>query len=216
VIVAGSPPAGRVLAGATVLQVVPSLEEDTLSRAVLDVALALLRSGGRAMVASGGGPLVGELQALGGEWMEFDFGGGSRLRRQRNQSALQALLESERVDVVHAHGMEPAHCALPAVRSSHAALVTSYAGTPPPRAWRTAPEHAMAQGRIVIAPSEFAADLIAARHGVPRERIVCIPPSVNTDWFDPRQVTHGRIERVRGAWRVGENDRVVLPTPTRP
>ena len=61
----------RRLPGATVLQIVPALTDEAAARAAVNVASALLRSGARAMVAGGPGMLVGQLQALGGEWVQF-------------------------------------------------------------------------------------------------------------------------------------------------
>src|ERR1044072_2974389 len=46
----------RGLPGATVLQILPALIETPAARAAVDVAVALLRSGARVIVASEGGP----------------------------------------------------------------------------------------------------------------------------------------------------------------
>lgn len=198
-----------VLAGATVLQAVPALRDDAAGRAVLDLAVALLRAGARALVASGGGPLVGELQALGGEWLEFDFA-SSLLRRRRNAHALRDLMAVERVDLVHAQGAESAGCAAAGRRRGKVGLVTSYLGAPPPPSWTAPPQAAMARGDIVVAPSAFAADLIAARHKVRRERVVAIPPRLDLDAFDPALVSLERVQALRAAWRIGRHDRVIL------
>ena len=56
----------RSLAGATILQLVPALRDDPAGHAAVDIALTLLQSGARAIVAGDGGPLVGELRAFGG------------------------------------------------------------------------------------------------------------------------------------------------------
>src|SRR5437016_14435676 len=61
----------RTLAGATILQIVPALYEEPSCRAAVNVAFALLQAGARALVAADDGPLVGELRAFGGEWIEF-------------------------------------------------------------------------------------------------------------------------------------------------
>ena len=55
----------RSLAGATVLQLVPARRDDPPGHTAVDIALALLQSGARAVVAGEGGPLVGELRAFG-------------------------------------------------------------------------------------------------------------------------------------------------------
>jgi glycosyltransferase involved in cell wall biosynthesis len=200
----------RNLAGATVLQALPAMRDDQAGRATLDMAIALLRSGARALVAAGGGALVGELQALGGEWIEFNFDSSGVWRRRRTAQSLAEILRSERVDLVHALGPEPARLCLPAVKSVRSVLVTSYLGAPPAAGWRRSPEDAQARGHLVLACSHFAADLIAERHRIPRERIAVIPRPVDTDWFDPRAVEPHRVAALKESWRIRPEVRVVL------
>jgi glycosyltransferase involved in cell wall biosynthesis len=200
----------RNLAGATVLQALPAMRDDQAGRATLEMAIALLRSGARALVAAAGGALVGELQALGGEWIEFNFDSSGVWRRRRTAQSLAEILRSERVDLVHALGPEPARLCLPAVKSARSVLVTSYLGVPPAAGWRRSPEDAQARGHLVLACSHFAADLIAERHRIPRERIAVIPRPVDTDWFDPRTVDPQQVAALKESWRIRPEVRVVL------
>jgi hypothetical protein len=62
------------LAGATILQLVPSLRDDPAGRAAVDIALTLLQAGARAIVAGNSGALVDELRAFGGEWLPMNNG----------------------------------------------------------------------------------------------------------------------------------------------
>jgi glycosyltransferase involved in cell wall biosynthesis len=68
----------------------------------------------------------------------------------------------------------------------------------------------MARGDVVVALSAFGAELIAERHGIPAERISVIPPSVDTAWFDPDNVSPERAEALRRAWHIPPDYRVVL------
>jgi glycosyltransferase involved in cell wall biosynthesis len=204
----------RALAGTTVLQAVPAMQDDWLGYSALQVANALLRAGARALVAGGDGAFVGELQALGGEWVEFDFATRSPLRRSRAVRALSELVATERVDIVHAHGADAARAALSATPRGAARLVTSYLGMPPAPSWRTQRQDAMARGEVVVAFSEFGAELIAQRHAVAPERIKVIPASVDTAWFDPGNVSPERADALRRAWHIPPDDRVIL-TPGR-
>ena len=52
----------RTLAGATVLQIVPSLRATPLTRVAVSAARALVQVGARAIVAGEDGDLVGELK----------------------------------------------------------------------------------------------------------------------------------------------------------
>src|SRR5918997_3037853 len=59
------------LAGRTILQIIPELDAGGAERTAVDVAAGLASVGARALVATEGGRLVGELQTKGGEWVPF-------------------------------------------------------------------------------------------------------------------------------------------------
>ncbi len=116
----------RSLAGATILQIVPSLRDGPSGHAVVDIALTLLQSGARAIVAGDEGMLVSELRAFGGEFVRMPNDTFNPLRIQRNVRALTKLIASERVDIVHAQSAGAAWSALAATHKQPVYLVTSF------------------------------------------------------------------------------------------
>jgi len=201
----------RRLPGATVLQIVRALVDEPPARAAVNVAAALLRSGARAMVAGSPGMLVGQLQALGGEWVQFTSTTLNPIRLRSNARALGELIGGERIDVVHAYNGPGAWSARNAIRDTGAWLVTSYAGAPTARTEAGSLYHgALARGHRIIAESEYAADLIIRRHDVPPERVIAIPRSVDTARFDPSAVSAERVAVLRHAWGIRAGWRVIL------
>ena len=201
--------APRSLAGATILLAVPALNDDRIGRAALNLALALLRSGARALVAGAEGPLVGELQAIGGEWMEFVFSSAHLFGRHRSVRRLEEILKTERVELVHAHGAEAARQAVAASKHTPVPVMTTYLGLPTAKASLGMRSDAIVRGRLVHVHSEYAAHLLTREHNVAPERIVVIPPIVDTAWFDAETVRPDRVAALRRAWRV-HGERVVL------
>ena len=114
-------PKPRSLAGATVLQLVPALRDDPASHAAIDIALTLLQSGARAIIAGEGGPLVGELLAFGGEWLPMANDTINPLRIRANTGKLAHLIASERIDIIHAQSATAAWSAI-ARYQAHAGL----------------------------------------------------------------------------------------------
>ena len=200
----------RALAGATVLQVVPDMRDTPAGRAALDLAVASLRAGARTLMAGSGGNLVPELQALGGEWIGLEVTAGGLLRRRAAAQRLAGVIQSEQVDLAHAHGVDAARIAVRATKSARVVLVTSYVGDPSPPSWRRRREDAQARGTLVLACSAYAAAQIVQRHRIARERIVIIPECVDTGWFDPAAVEPGRIAAMRDLWRVRPEARIVF------
>ncbi len=201
----------RTLAGATILQIVPSLKDEPAGRAAVEVALGLLQTGARALVAGEGGPLVGRLQTAGGEWIPLVNETLNPLKLRRNAKLLERLCSTERVDIVHSHSAGGTWSALAATARLPVWLVTSLgdASTAPSRL-RAFYASALARGDRVIAPSAYVAGRMMGRYRIPRERIAVVPRSVDTHLFDPATVDVRRLAAFRMASRIHRGERVIL------
>ncbi|HEV2957103.1 MAG TPA: glycosyltransferase [Xanthobacteraceae bacterium] len=200
----------RALPGATLLQIVPALVEDHHARMAADTAFALLRSGARAIIAGGDGPLVSEIQGFGAEWMRLDCDTDNPLRLRACTRRLIEYIAAERVDLVHARGVGAARSAAGARTRTGSWLVNSYVHAASPR-WRDKPYgRALAAGDRIIAPSAYLAERMLERHPVDRERVVVIPRRVDTEAFNPAAVLPARITALRRAWKIRRGERVVL------
>ena len=167
----------RSLAGATILQLVPALRDDPPGRAAVDIALTLLQSGARAIVAGDGGPLVGELRAFGGEWLPMPNDTINPLRIRGNARLLAKLIAAERIDIVHAHSAGAARSALSAIHRMPVFLVTSFPDRLTASFWPgNLFDQSLARGDRVIAPSSYVSHAMIARYKIPPERISVIPP----------------------------------------
>src|SRR6185437_13579761 len=145
----------RSLAGATILQIVPALSDDPAGHAAVEIALTLLQSGARAIIAGDGGPLVGELRALGGQWLPMINDSINPFRIRRNARQLTELIAAERVDIVHAQSAGAAWSALQATHRQPVFTVTSFPDRLSTGAWTKAAGASLARGDRVIAPSSY-------------------------------------------------------------
>jgi glycosyltransferase involved in cell wall biosynthesis len=201
----------RALPGATVLQILPSLINEPWARGAINIASALLRSGARAIIASEGGRYVGELQAIGGEWVRMMTATHNPFTLRANARRLYELIKTERIDVVHAYTGAAAWSARIATRSTEAWLVTTYAGAPIPRFQSGARfQRALARADRILADSAYAAELISAHYRVPPNWVVAVPRGIDTERFDPAVVTPERVAALRDDWRLSEGLRVIL------
>jgi glycosyltransferase involved in cell wall biosynthesis len=201
----------RTLAGATILQIVPSLQDEPAGRTAVEIAFALLQSGGRAIIAGDNGPLVGKLQAFGGEWTPLSNDTMNPLKLRRNANSLERLLATERVDIIHAHGAGAAWSALAATARLPVWLVTSLPDSPQaPSRMRAFYNSALTRGDRVVASSSYVAGRMIARYHIPRERVAVIPRSVDMRIFDPASVDVRRLAAFRQAARIRRGERVIL------
>ncbi|MSP31858.1 MAG: hypothetical protein EXR03_03420 [Pseudolabrys sp.] len=191
----------RSLAGATILQLVPALRDDPAGHAAVDIALTLLRSGARAIVAGDGGPLVGELRAFGGEWLPMPNDTFNPLRIRSHARQITNLIAGERIDIVHAQSAGGAWSALAATDRMPVFLVTSFPDRLPANSWPgNVFRGSLARGDRVIAPSSYVSHAMIARYKIPAERVTVIPRSVDTTTFNPALVRPERIAALRRAW----------------
>jgi glycosyltransferase involved in cell wall biosynthesis len=199
------------LAGRTILQIIPELDAGGAERTAVDVAAGLASVGARALVATEGGRLVGELQAKGGIWAPFPAGTKNPLAMVLNVRRLARLCLDEGVSLVHARSRAPAWVALGAARALNLPFVTTYHGSYAGRSSiKIRYNSVMARGDIVIANSHYTAGLIRAAHPQVGDRVRVIHRGTDLQAFSPSAVEPERVEALRRAWGVAPHERVVL------
>ena len=204
-------PKARQLAGATILQLVPAMRDDPAGHAAIDITVALLQAGARAIVAGGEGPLVGELRALGGEWLPMQSDTFNPLRIARNTRELKTLISAERIDIVHAQSAGAAWSALAATDRMPVFLVTSFPDRLTKDAWpRTLFQSSLARGDRAIAPSSYISRAMIDRYKIAADKITVVPRSIDTAKFNPAAVNVERVAVLRRAWGLLPQMRVVL------
>jgi glycosyltransferase involved in cell wall biosynthesis len=199
------------LSGRTILQIIPELETGGAERTTVDIAEALVAVGARALVATEGGRLVGELQAKGGEWLPFPAATKNPAAMVWNIGKLAGIIRKNKVDIVHARSRAPGWVALSAARRTRTPFVTtyhgSYSGT---SATKVLYNSVMARGDVVIANSHYTADFIRTQHPWATQRIRVIPRGTDLSSFQTSAVDHLRVMRLREAWGVEPHQRIVL------
>lgn len=195
----------------TILQIIPELETGGAELSAIEMAAAVVRAGGRAIVLSEGGRMADRLAETGGELIHFPAATKSPLKIIANASAIERIARRENVDLIHARSRAPAWSALMAARRAKLPFVTTYHGiyNEKGRAKRLY-NSVMARGDIVIANSRYTADIVKQRYAIPEDRIRVIYRGVDLDAFDPQSVSPERIKKLRDRWGVTEHQRIVL------
>ncbi len=195
--------------GACILQVAPALDAGGVEQTTLDMAEAVTRAGGVALVASAGGRLEDELARRGGELVRMPLDRKAPDTLLANALRLERLIRTRGVDLVHARSRAPAWSALMAARRTGAPFVTTYHGVYNARSGlKRAYNRVMARGDVVIANSGFTRDHLLAEHrGIDPARVVAIPRGVDLARFDPGRVAAERVTAVRASWGLVPDDR---------
>jgi glycosyltransferase involved in cell wall biosynthesis len=199
------------LAGRTILQIVPELEAGGAERTTVDIADGLAQAGARALVATEGGRLVGELQAKGGVWIPFPASTKNPFSMLLNVRKLARICHIEGVALIHARSRAPAWVGLGAARSLNIPFVTTYHGSYSGRSSvKVLYNSVMGRGDVVIANSHYTGELIRSVYPQSAERIRVIHRGTDFAKFSSTAVAPERIEALRNAWEVAPHERVVL------
>ena len=195
----------------TILQIIPRLDAGGAELSVMEIAAAVARAGGRALVLAEPGRLAANVTAVGGEVLAFPAATKNPLSMLANARRIAAIVAREKVDLIHARSRAPAWSALAAARRARLPFVTTYHGAyAETNALKRLYNGVMARGDVVIANSRYTADLIAARYATPRQRIEVIHRGVDTAAFDPARIGADRVSALRQRWGIAPHQRVIL------
>lgn len=197
------------------LQVIPELDAGGAERTTLEIAQAVADAGGLPLVASLGGRLEAELEAVGGRLVHMDVKSKNPVVMLNNADRLAELVAAHGIEIVHARSRAPAWSALFAARRTETCFVTTYHGRYNARSglkrWYNS---IMARGDAVIANSHFIANHIGAEHGalIARRKplLRVIPRAVDMDRFDPAAVDAERVAGMRAKWEIPDGAPVIL------
>lgn len=191
----------------TLLQVIPELETGGAEQSTIDIAQAVVRAGGTALVATRGGRMTARLISDGGRLAQMPVQTKNPLVMLGNAARLVALIRQEKVSIVHARSRAPAFSALWAAHVTGTPFLATYHGVYKAQSglkrWYNA---IMTRGDLVIANSDYTRDHVLAEHGIDPARVVTIPRGVDFDRFNPSFVTPNRIDALREAWGLAEGD----------
>ena len=196
-----------------VLQVLPALETGGggVERSAIDVAGALVASGGHSLVASAGGAQVRELARAAATHIELPLKSKSPLVMRGNVDRLEQVIKDNDVDVVHARSRAPAWSALAAAHRTGRVFVTTFHGTynvgnPLKRFYNSV----MTRGDMVIANSRFIAEHMQHAYRLAAERIRVIPRGVDTAIYTPDAVSSSRVIQLAKSWSLPDDASVVM------
>ncbi|MEQ1608550.1 MAG: glycosyltransferase family 4 protein [Hyphomonadaceae bacterium] len=206
------------LSGKTILQVIPHLSAGGAERTTIEVAEALRAAGAKAIVASVGGRLEGELSRAGAELIRIDkLATKNPLGIYGNAIVLSKIIAKSHVDLVHARSRAPGWSALRAARRMKKPFVTTYHGVyNASGAAKRLYNSIMARGDVVIANSDYTAAHVIKEHPEAAGRIVTIHRGVDIKQFSPDAVLPARRAALAKAWRLpADNPGTVILLPAR-
>lgn len=195
----------------TVLQALPRLVQGGTERGCVDVALAVQAAGGRAVVASEGGPMVRELERAGIRHVTLPLASKNPFVMRANVARLRAAIREVGASIVHVRSRAPAWSARAAARAEGARYMTTFhaaygASNPFKRAYN----RPMADGERVIAISSFIAGHVVEVYGADPARVRVVPRGIDLGVFTPELVSAERTIELARRWRLPDGAPILL------
>ena len=168
-----------------ILQVIPELNVGGVETGTVDFAKYLVLHGHKAVIVSHGGQLVEGLKDIGAIHHRLAVHKKSLWTAIKMVKSLRAVIESEKIDIVHARSRVPAWIAYFACRKTKAAFITTCHGYYKNRFF----SQVMGWSKLVIVPSKVIGRHMVDDFKVLSRHIRCIPRSVDLERFQINEKT---------------------------
>lgn len=193
------------------MQVLPSLQSGGVERGTVEMARAITGRGWKSLVVSSGGTMVGQLAYAGAEHITLPVDSKNPFVMWQNAKKLVQLIQKYNVDIIHARSRAPAWSAKWAARKTGCKFVTTFHGIYGlQNEWKRKYNSIMTMGERVIAISHFVASHIREHYNTDPARIRIIHRGVDLKLFHPDNYSSQRIISLSNAWRVPEDQPMIL------
>lgn len=201
----------------TILQVLPALGVGGVEKGTIEVAIALKEDNMIPLVASSGGVLEKFLEESQIRHIPLNLKSKNPITMFKNVLALKDIIETYKVDLVHARSRAPAWSAYFACKLAKVPLVTTFHGTYNfTDDWmgqiKKFYNSIMVRGHKVIAISEFIEDHIVKNYDsyLKHESITVIPRGVNMEVFAHKKVTAERVNGLKARWGLPSYEKLLV------
>lgn len=199
----------------TILQIIPALESGGVEIEALEMGGAILRAGGRSLIAARLGKLQHDPRAQGIEFINLPLDTKNPIRIAKNTKRLKEVILKEKVDIVHVRSRAPAWSAYRAAHILGIPFMTTYhAAYKSNSLFKTFYNSVMARGDRVIAISQFIQDhLLKTYTGYSwfdPSKLRLIQRGIDLNYFNPSSISEENVQQLRENWKIPTHSRILL------
>lgn len=179
------------LPGMKILQVLPELDQGGVERGTVEIAAALAAAGIPSAVASAGGRLVKELQAMGVEHFTLPLASKNPFVIFSNARKLARIVKDGGFTLMHVRSRAPAWSVRKASRISGVPFVSTWHGLygTDPKFLKIPYNRVMLSGRGTIAVSDCVRKHVLKTYGADPKRVTTIHRGADVERFNPSSVS---------------------------
>ena len=155
--------------------------------------------------------MVDELVSGGSTHITLPVASKNPIRIIQNAKQLIRIIRHRKISIIHARSRAPALSALIAARICSIPFVTTYHGAYKQNSWlKSHYNSVMVRSDVIIANSNWTADLIKSRYKSLNMRIEVIYRGTDFSAYELDSVDHVRRQRLFKSWNVAESQPVIL------
>lgn len=199
------------------LQIIPQLEIGGAERTTVEIAEAIIKDGGKAVVFTNGGRMNSELEECGANLLLGDAKSKNPWTiLVTNTIKICNIVRKYQIEIIHARSRAPAISAFLAARFCKIPLVTTYHGiynakNPLKRFYNGI----MTKGTRIIANSNYTKAHLVKEHNIEPEKVSVIYRGVDLERFDPNRISQRMREEKLKNWGLTKSDRTKILLPAR-
>lgn len=196
----------------TILQVLPSLISGGVERGTIEIAKKLSSLDYRSIVASSGGSMTQQLDAIDVRHIVLDLASKNPFVIIRNTQSLQRIIKEYNVDIVHARSRAPAwSCYMATKKNDHIKFITTFHGIYNISSiLKEYYNGVMLKGEAVIAVSNFVKQHILQNYTIDEEKIVVINRGVDPYYFNQNNVNEELLLKTKEQYNIPTSVPVIL------
>lgn len=194
-----------------ILQIIPELGPGGAEQGCIDVAAAIQRAGGRAIVASFGGDRLHEISRTGAVHVNLPVHSKNPLTIMMNIGRIRKLIKQYDVDIVHVRSRAPAWSAYYACQGTKARyMATCHAPYNINGELKRSYNGVVAKGERVIAISKMVRDYLLSNYRIHPDQIRLIHRGISVDRFNPSTISAERVIAVSQDWRIPDSSDIIM------
>lgn len=194
-----------------IMQIIPALGAGGAEQGCIDVAAAIVKAGGKAIIVSNGGYRVPELQRIGATHIDLPVHTKNPIMMWRNITRIKKIIRKHDVHIVHARSRAPAWSAWRACENTNAKFVTTcHAPYNINGEAKRLYNSSIAHGEVIIAISDYVSDYLKKNYNVDASRIRKIHRGIPLERFHPATVNAERMIKLSNQWRIPDGANIVM------
>lgn len=195
----------------TIMQLVPTMNSGGIERGTIEIADAIVKQGYKSIVVTKGGILESKLTRQGSKVINIDVAAKNPFKIWRNISKLVKIIETEKVDIVHARSRVPAWSAYYACLKTKAKFLTTFHGVYSGKSFLKKKYNSiMTKADLIISISEFISDHMIKNYGVDKKKIRKIHRGVDLSLFDEKKVSIDQVVKYTKQLNIPEDKFLIL------